>query len=374
MLETIATTMTEYENHRAADHHEESLAQKVFILNSITNYLPLLLTAFIYVPFGDCIIPVLQQSVDAHLGREIRTQTRFLADPDRLRNEVIAFTLTGQIANAFEELVYPWLKALAKQWWRDRQAKQNDHDDHTEDHTKLDSPSRATFLRWARDQATRPAYNVQDDNAEMVIQFGYLALFSPVWPLVPVGLFINNWIELRSDFLKICVDHQRPAPIRSDGIGPWVASLESLTWLGSISSAAIVHLFGSHRYLADFCDLGTWASLPITILLSEHMFMGFRAAIRFALSHMGSEQTRKEHAERYAERKKFSDELEAHRKTEGHIGTTGKKRHHRVMINEADISGVAQFEDSASEQACIDIIKAAKSAEETRVTGRWKFK
>jgi anoctamin-10 len=120
MLETIATTMTEYENHRAADHHEESLAQKVFILNSITNYLPLLLTAFIYVPFGDFIIPVLQQSVDAHLGREIRTQTRFLADPDRLRNEVIAFTLTGQIANAFEELVYPWLKAQAKQWWRDQ--------------------------------------------------------------------------------------------------------------------------------------------------------------------------------------------------------------------------------------------------------------
>jgi anoctamin-10 len=101
----------------------------------------------------------------------------------------------------------------------------------------------------------------------MVIQFGYLALFSPVWPLVPVGFFINNWIELRSDFLKICVDHQRPAPIRSDGTGPWVASLESLTWLGSISSAAIVHLFGSHRYLADLFGLGTWASLPITILL-----------------------------------------------------------------------------------------------------------
>jgi hypothetical protein len=89
---------------------------------------------------------------------------------------------------------------------------------------------------------------------------------------------------------------------------------------------------------------------------------------------MGSEQTRKEHTERYAERKKFSDELEAHRKTESHFGTTGKERHNRVMINEADMHGVAQFEIRASEQACINIIKAAKSAEESRVTGRWKFK
>jgi anoctamin-10 len=266
------------------------------------------------------------------------------------------------------------LKAQAKQWWRDRQAKQTYDDGHTEDHTKLDGPSRAIFLRRARGQATRPAYNVQDDIAEMVIQFGYLVLFSSVWPLAPVGFFMNNWIELRSDFLKICVDHQRPAPIRSDGIGPWVASLESLTWLGSISSAAIVHLFGSHRYLADHFGLGTWASLPITILLSEHMFMGFRAAIRFALSHMGSEQTRKEHAERYAERKKYSDELEALRGTANRVSTTKKERHNRVIINEADIAGVAQIEDSASEQAYINIIKAAKSAEKSRVTGRWKFK
>jgi hypothetical protein len=44
------------------------------------------------------------------------------------------------------------------------------------------------------------------------------------------------------------------------------------------------------------------------------------------------------------------------------------------MINEADMHGVAQFENRASEQACINIIKAAKSAEESRVTGRWKFK
>ena len=217
----------------------------------------------------------------------------------------------------------------------------------------------------------RPPYNVQEDIAEMVIQFGYLALFSPVWPLVPIGFFINNWIELRSDFLKICVEHQRPHATRSDGIGPWVASLESLTWLGSISSAAIVHMFGTQRFLGEYLGLSTWASLPVTILISEHIFMGFRAAVRFALSRLGSEQTRKERAERYARRKKHLDELEATAEKKSHLDVTERERRKSVRINAADIFWTKQADTGASADAGVSIIKALKTAQqESILTGR----
>ncbi|RAR04132.1 plasma membrane channel protein [Stemphylium lycopersici] len=279
-LEDIATALTEYENHRTADHYEMSLTQKIFVLNSITNYLPILLTAFVYVPFGDQVLPLLEGVIDTILGAQNREKTVFHADPDRLRNEVIALTVTGQVSGAIEELALPWLKTQLKQWWRDRQATRAQNRGDTRELPTAEDPTESKFLRRTRRQALRPPYNVQEDIAEMVIQFGYLALFSPVWPLVPIGFFINNWIELRSDFLKICVEYQRPAPTRSDGIGPWVASLESLTWLGSVSSAAIVHLFGTQHFLGDHLGLSTWASLPITILISEHIFMGFRAAVR----------------------------------------------------------------------------------------------
>jgi anoctamin-10 len=264
-------------------------------------------------------------------------------------------------------------KEQAKQWWRDRQAKQAQKDGGSKYPGISDDPSEARFLRRARKQALRPAYNVQEDIAEMVIQFGYLALFSPVWPLIPIGFFVNNWIELRSDFLKICVEHQRPAPTRSDGIGPWVASLESLTWLGSLSSAAIVHLFGSQTMFADRLDLSTWASLPITILISEHIFMSFRAVVRFGLSRVGSEQTRKERAERYARRKKYLDELEANALNTTHLDVAEKERRKSVRINAADLFWVTQAEEGASEQAGTSIIKAAKIAqEEKNITGRGK--
>ncbi|KAI4645732.1 hypothetical protein J4E93_005310 [Alternaria ventricosa] len=371
-LEDIATALTEYENHRTADHYEMSLTQKIFVLNSITNYLPILLTAFVYVPFGGQIIPLLERVIDATLGAQTRAKMVFKADPDRLRNEVIALTVTGQVSSAVEELALPWLKTQIKQWWRDRQASRtrNRSSDSYESPTAED-PAESRFLRRTRRQALRPSYNVQEDIAEMVIQFGYLALFSPVWPLVPIGFFINNWIELRSDFLKICVEHQRPHPTRSDGIGPWVASLESLTWLGSISSAAIVHMFGSQRFLGEYLGLSTWASLPVTILISEHIFMGFRAAVRFALFRIGSEQTRKERAERYARRKKHLDELEATAEKKSHLDVTERERRKSVRINAADIFWTKQAEVGASADAGVSIIKTLKSAQkESIVTGR----
>jgi anoctamin-10 len=370
IFEGIATSMTDYENHRTADQYEMSLTQKIFVLNSITNYLPVLLTAFVYVPFGDRIIPAVQLYMNTIWGKKNAKATTFAADPDRLRNEVITLTVTGQVFGAIEELAVPWLKMQIKQWWRDRKATRAQAHRKHDSHIMVDDPAEARYLRRARRQALRPVYNVQDDTAEMVIQFGYLALFSPVWPLVPIGFFINNWFELRSDFLKICVEYQRPHPTRS---GPWVASLECLTWLGSITSAAIVHVFGSQRLLTEYFGLGTWASLPITIFFSEHMFMGFRAAVRSALSRIGSEQTRKERTERYTKRKKYLDELEANAIATGHLNVKEKERRKSVRINAADLFWVTQAEEGASEQAGIQIIKAVKSAkQEEKVTGRGK--
>jgi anoctamin-10 len=372
ILESIAIAMTDFENHRTADHHEMSLTQKIFVLNSITNYLPILLTAFVYVPFGGYIIPRVQGFINTALGKPQQNAFIFVADPDRLRNEVITLTLTGQISGAFEELALPYIKTQAKEWWRDRQVTKAHSA--TQYEVMPDDPSEARFLKRARKQALRPEYNVQEDIAEMVIQFGYLALFSPVWPLVPIGFLINNWIELRSDFLKICVEYQRPAPTRSEGLGPWVASLECLTWLGSLSSAAIVHVFGSQNLLAHRLGLGTWTGLPITILVSEHVFMGFRAAVRFALSRIGSEQIRKERAERYAKRKKYIDELEANSMATGHLDVAEQARRKSVRINAADLFWVSQAEEGASEKVGISIIKAAKHArDEEIVTGRGKF-
>jgi anoctamin-10 len=122
--------------------------------------------------------------------------------------------------------------------------------------------------------------------------------------MTAVSFLINNWIELRSDALKITLECQRPVPWRADSIGPWLDSLGFLTWLGSITSSALVFLFygsGSGPD-GDPWNIRAWALL-LTIFFSEHIFIAVQLAIRQALSKIDSPGQQRFRAERYSIRK-----------------------------------------------------------------------
>ncbi|KAM0306265.1 hypothetical protein HYE67_002278 [Fusarium culmorum] len=363
-LEDAAETLTEYENHRTADHHEMSLTQKFFVLNMFTNYLPIFLTAFIYIPFGGDVVPKLESvlvKAFASVGKKFVHQP-FHLDADRLRNEVIALTVTGQISGFFEENIVPMLKHRLSGWYRDYRRS------HSKGDMLLavvkDEPEESAFLSRVRNESTLPKYNVQDDIAEIVLQFGYLALFSPVWPIIPIGFLINNWIELRSDFAKLSLEHQRPAPVRSDGIGPWIYSLEALTWLGSICTAAIVHLFSGN---AIGGALGSWAALPVTVFISEHILMLLRSLVRFTLQQIGSDRIREDHHQRYANRVKHLEEMETKRQTGLAVREAHRERRKSVLVMERDPFWTRQVESGASELAGVTLIQQVKKNETSEI-------
>ncbi|KAJ3051634.1 hypothetical protein HK102_012028, partial [Quaeritorhiza haematococci] len=81
------------------------------------------------------------------------------------------------------------------------------------------------WLDRVREELARPTYDVFDDYSEMVTQFGYIVLFSVAWPLSPLACLLNNWLELRSDAVKICRTARRPLPLRDENIGPWASNL-----------------------------------------------------------------------------------------------------------------------------------------------------
>ncbi|KAF5545138.1 IST2 [Fusarium mexicanum] len=361
-LEDAAEWMTEFENHRTADLHEMSLTQKVFVLNMFTNYLPIFLTAFIYIPFGGTVVPKLENFLSAafaSVGKKFVHQP-FHLDADRLRNEVIALTVTGQLSGFFEENIVPMLKHKFSNWYRDYRRARSKGDMLLA--VVKDDPEETAFLSRVRNEAILPKYNVQDDIAEIVLQFGYLALFSPVWPIIPMGFLINNWIELRSDFAKISLEHQRPAPVRSDGIGPWIYSLEALTWLGSICTAAIVHLFSVDKVGNT---MGSWASLPVTVFISEHVLLLLRSLVRFVLQQIGSERIRHDYNQRYANRVKYLEELETKKQQSGlAVREAHRERRKSVLVMERDPFWTKQVHDGASELAGVTLIQQVKKNEE----------
>lgn len=67
--------------------------------------------------------------------------------------------------------------------------------------------------------------DVAADYAEMVTQFGYVTLWSVVWPLAPLFALINNYVELRADAIKICKHVRRPVGTRVESIGAWLQTL-----------------------------------------------------------------------------------------------------------------------------------------------------
>ncbi|KAL9003341.1 MAG: hypothetical protein Q9188_003791 [Gyalolechia gomerana] len=313
LLTSIATRLNDYENWETSENYESALTQKIFVLNFITSYLPIFLTAFVYVPLGGLVVPYLDvfnltARPFAENEKQLQTpQTGFVINPSRLRKQVFYFTVTAQVVNFALETIVPYVKRRSfskyQEMKSDRAAKKGGA---SSGETIDDLPEEAGFLKRVRKEAELDVYDVTTDLREMVIQFGYLSLFSVVWPLTPVSFVVNNWVELRSDAVKICVEMQRPTPLRADSIGPWLDSLGFLTWLGSITTAALVYLFSNDGLGPDGtpASIQGWALLS-TVFFSEHVYLLVRWGVHLAVSKMDSPGMEKERAERFMVRKRY---------------------------------------------------------------------
>lgn len=58
----------------------------------------------------------------------------------------------------------------------------------------------------------------------MVMQLGYVVLFSSAFPLAAFCALANNLIEVRGDAFKLCFVSQRPFSRRVNSIGSWQVS------------------------------------------------------------------------------------------------------------------------------------------------------
>lgn len=313
----FAEQLTKYENYESDAGYQTAMTQKIFILNFITSYLPIFLTAFVYVPFGSLIVPYLDifsltVKPFAEDDKQLQTPSTssFSINPARLRKQVIYFTVTAQIVNLGMEVIVPYLKRQGfikyKEYQSNQAAKAGGAPPNP---SEYDPPEEKDFLARVRAESQLDVYDVTTDLREMVLQFGYLALFSTVWPLTGVSFLVNDWVELRADAIKICIEMQRPTPSRADSIGPWLDSLSFLAWLGSITSAALVYLFSNDGLGPDGTpyDIKGWGLL-LSIFFSEHLFLIARWAIRLAVSKVDSPGRQKMRRDKYLVRQRYFKE------------------------------------------------------------------
>lgn len=285
--------------------HQASIVQKIFVINFITSYTPIFLTAFVYVPFAHELVPyldVFQVTAQRFAKDGVIKTKQFEINKDRLRAQVVYFTVTAQIINLLTEVVVPFAK---RKIFKTVEHVKEEISKHGETSRFKDSEDEAPFLARVRNEATLEVYDVTVDYREMVVQFGYLSICSVVWPLAACSFLVNNWVEARSDAMKIAIGSQRPVPWRADSIGPWLNALGFLSWLGTLTSSAIVFLFReAGDQLGSPSGITGWALL-LSILFAEHVYMVVQLVVRHAIEKIDSPGLQRDRAERFALRKRM---------------------------------------------------------------------
>ena len=331
--------MTNLENHKHQSTYNYSLTIKRFLLSAIVAYLGLMLSAFVYVPFGQQIITFVHSQLNGQPGLNETTEaTKDAASARiwqhdignittgigiaRLQNQMYAYTVTNQIVGTFLEVGLPYvMRFLGRVQGGAAKGKRVDFKDEGSSAAESSAinggderkEERELLVRIRKEVALGRDYDVFEDYLEMTTQFGYVVIWSTIWPLASglsffeqlflvksfliflfqVMALVNNYVELRSDAFKVSKHVRRPIPVRTDSIGPWLECLKNLTWIAALMNPALVYMFNP-RYSGKVPDAQSILEWTVLIaLLASHEFLFTRWAVRFVINRVfwrGSEE------------------------------------------------------------------------------------
>ncbi|TIC12243.1 DUF590-domain-containing protein [Wallemia mellicola] len=227
VYQPVLTWLSKWENHPTHSDTDSSLTIKTFTINSLVSFGGLALTAYVYVPFGNTLMSIAGEK----LGRDISNVVAL--DGKRIQAQLFAYMVTSQAVGSFQEVGMPFIMSFVKS--------------HTSKNTyvPVDAPEEKEYLEEVRAEVSKEPYELFEDYAEMVTQFGYIALWSVAWPLGPLMGLINNFFEIRGDAFKLIKHHSKCIPRSTESIGPWLDTLSFLSWLGAMINTSLVILFNS---------------------------------------------------------------------------------------------------------------------------------
>jgi len=258
----FARKFNDFENYSTKIEYDNRYAEKVFVFYFLNSFMSLIVVGWAYIPFSKQFIEILKLTPLGTLISEIPSP-----GPERLVGNFVYLMLNAQILNLFQETIIPFISRKITGIALDAINKDDDDDDKEN--------STDPIVKQIEKEMELPIYDVKDDYSEMVVQFGYISLFSIVWPLGSVTSLINNWIELRSDAIKMCINHRRPYPQRSENIGPWIGILSIISWISSLTNAWFVSVFRyweSRDTRAAGISFKGLVTTLVVLIISEHFY------------------------------------------------------------------------------------------------------
>ncbi|XP_010882344.2 anoctamin-10 [Esox lucius] len=231
---TVALQLTEWENHREESSFQNHHTTKVLLFSFFNNFAVLFHIAF------------------------------YKQDLLLLRKRLASLLIVTQLVNQCTEVLVPFIVDC---FLKATQKKQKEDDPEVD---KLRAQSLPRFP------------GLFSEYIELLVQFGYLSLFSCVYPLTAVFLLINNVLEIRGDAYKICKLFRKPFSAPVSNMGVWQTAFEVLGFVSVISNCWLLLL--SPR-VQEFCLQGGISSKNILLfaILVEHVLILIKMVLAFMI-------------------------------------------------------------------------------------------
>ncbi|XP_068944702.1 anoctamin-10 isoform X3 [Petaurus breviceps papuanus] len=227
-----AEFLTSWENHRLESAYQNHLVLKVLVFNFLNCFASLFYIAFV------------------------------MRDMKLLRQSLATLLITSQILNQIVETLLPyWLqRKYGLRVKKKVQALKADVDVTLYEQIILEK-EKGTYL------------GTFDDYLELFLQFGYVSLFSCVYPLAAAFAVLNNFSEINSDALKMCKVFKRPFAEPSSSIGVWQLAFETMSVISVVTNCALIGM--SPQLNAVFPDSKTDLIL-IVVAVEVNSLGGYR--------------------------------------------------------------------------------------------------
>lgn len=127
--------------------------------------------------------------------------------------------------------------------------------------------------------------DVFSDYNEMSVQFGFLSLFVVAFPLAPALALISNFVEVRTDGLKLLKAMRRPWPTPGEDIGSWYDIFKFVSFLAPFINGAII------AYTMDLFDQQSYTyRLWVFLFFVFICFAGRVLVMRYLVSDSRAEE------------------------------------------------------------------------------------
>ena len=219
----LAKVLTRNENWKTDEEYAHHLTMKDVIFQLVNTFLPSFWVAFME--------PMIYSRDKACPYRDTFTNV-LNHDCKKALFEQIGILFGGQaVYSICKQLILPVvLRFMANQ----RLRRLNFKSDFEEDEFKMEA--RKDFVELTEyDNIEGPI----EDYVELTLQFGYVTMFTAVYPFAPLISFAFNTLQIWMDGHKLLKLHRRPIPLEVRNIGIWEYIFQILSKIGCVTNVAL---------------------------------------------------------------------------------------------------------------------------------------